>query len=485
MARLISFIFLFISVSLYGQDVVPPVLTGIVLNPSTANATAGPDTVEVTITATDENSGLKSFTITFSSPSESQLAYGFALFEDGVLTGSATCKVEIKEFSESGIWDIKSIYLFDQADNNREYNHSVLQLLGYKQQLIVYSNQDIVGPMLTNLTIDPVTIDVRQAADTAAFSLTSTDNLSGLLSGIIAFKSPTNVHQVSANIQFEKGSLSGTREGVFIFEKYCEAGIWIIDFIKLVDVIGNQTELTVFDIHFWGFPDTITVYSVQDITPPALTYFARTPGEINGAIGADTIICIFTATDDISGLLRVSITVSPPEGYDYVVGYSFFEKGTLSGTVSFNFTIDQFSKLGVYTIHDIYLTDVAGNENIIQKDSLTAHGFPTFINVVDNVPQNLTDIQIEQLPHGFSLSQNYPNPFNPNTTIVYDIPEYSNIEISLYNALGKKMKLLYKGNKNAGRHKLKIDATDLSSGVYFYELISNDFRDVKKCLLIR
>ncbi len=83
------------------------------------------------------------------------------------------------------------------------------------------------------------------------------------------------------------------------------------------------------------------------------------------------------------------------------------------------------------------------------------------------------------------LYQNYPNPFNPNTIIKYYISHTSKIEINLYNTLGQKINTLFKGIKNTGEHTLKLTSNNLASGIYYYELKNKNFRQLKKCILIR
>ncbi len=85
----------------------------------------------------------------------------------------------------------------------------------------------------------------------------------------------------------------------------------------------------------------------------------------------------------------------------------------------------------------------------------------------------------------YDLYQNYPNPFNPNTIISYYVPYTSKIEINLYNTLGQKIKSLYSGVKNTGKYLVKLSGNELASGVYYYELKSNSFKQIKKCILIR
>jgi uncharacterized repeat protein (TIGR03803 family) len=91
---------------------------------------------------------------------------------------------------------------------------------------------------------------------------------------------------------------------------------------------------------------------------------------------------------------------------------------------------------------------------------------------------------------GFQLSQNYPNPFNPSTVISYQLPAFSNVKLSIYNMLGQKIKTLVNGFQNAGEHSLVWDATDeknnpVSSGMYFYSLVTNEMSLQKKMVLVR
>jgi hypothetical protein len=88
-------------------------------------------------------------------------------------------------------------------------------------------------------------------------------------------------------------------------------------------------------------------------------------------------------------------------------------------------------------------------------------------------------------PKEFVLEQNYPNPFNPNTTIKYYVPGNSFVTIKIYDVLGNELKTLINDEKSAGYYKIDFDASQFSSGIYIYELKSNEFVASKKMLLIR
>jgi hypothetical protein len=88
-------------------------------------------------------------------------------------------------------------------------------------------------------------------------------------------------------------------------------------------------------------------------------------------------------------------------------------------------------------------------------------------------------------PTEFTLMQNYPNPFNPATTIRFTIPVKTDLVIAVYNSLGEKVSDLFKGEMEVGYHQVKFDASNLSSGVYFYRFESKQFVDVKKMVLTK
>jgi spore germination protein YaaH len=93
--------------------------------------------------------------------------------------------------------------------------------------------------------------------------------------------------------------------------------------------------------------------------------------------------------------------------------------------------------------------------------------------------------RMKSLPSSFKLEQNYPNPFNNSTVIEYHLPENSHVKITLYDVLGRVVKVLLDERKNPGWHRLYFSADGLPSGVYFYKLQADNFTDVKKMVIVR
>ncbi len=89
------------------------------------------------------------------------------------------------------------------------------------------------------------------------------------------------------------------------------------------------------------------------------------------------------------------------------------------------------------------------------------------------------------LPRTTQLKQNHPNPFNPATTIEYHLGEAGEYTLTLFDALGRMLRVLDSGHKPAGKHTCVLDATDLPSGVYLYKLETAGFSETKRMILSR
>lgn len=89
------------------------------------------------------------------------------------------------------------------------------------------------------------------------------------------------------------------------------------------------------------------------------------------------------------------------------------------------------------------------------------------------------------LPTQFTLEQNFPNPFNPSTIIRYSIPNSGKVLLKVYNVLGKEVTTLVNEFKYAGNFEIEFNASELTSGVYFYKIISGSNSETRKMMLIK
>ena len=88
-------------------------------------------------------------------------------------------------------------------------------------------------------------------------------------------------------------------------------------------------------------------------------------------------------------------------------------------------------------------------------------------------------------PNEFALAQNFPNPFNPSTQIVFKLKEDVEVNLTVFDLLGREVATVVDRQMKAGSHKVTFDANDLSAGIYFYSLKAGSFTEMKKMTLIK
>jgi len=106
------------------------------------------------------------------------------------------------------------------------------------------------------------------------------------------------------------------------------------------------------------------------------------------------------------------------------------------------------------------------------------------------VPPVSVATEENEMPLSFNLKQNYPNPFNPTTTINYQLSVQSGVELAIYDLLGEKIRILVEENQGPGFYAVQWDGKNLNgaqspSGIYFYQVKSEEFTQTKRMLLLR
>ena len=97
---------------------------------------------------------------------------------------------------------------------------------------------------------------------------------------------------------------------------------------------------------------------------------------------------------------------------------------------------------------------------------------------------------MNETPKTYNISQNYPNPFNPITTLQYELPEDSFVNVTVYDMLGNVVNNLINANQSSGYKSVQWDATNnrgelVSAGIYLYKIQAGDFVDSKKMILLK
>ena len=116
-----------------------------------------------------------------------------------------------------------------------------------------------------------------------------------------------------------------------------------------------------------------------------------------------------------------------------------------------------------------------------------------FWHVITQRQYNALDVVSEtlsELPAEFHLLQNYPNPFNPQTTLRYDLPERSEVVLTIYDILGRQVRTLVQGVEEPGYRSVIWDGTNdlgqqVSAGVYLYQINAGAFTQIRKMVLLK
>lgn len=215
----------------------------------------------------------------------------------------------------------------------------------------------------------------------------------------------------------------------------------------------------------------------------------------------DTTIIDTTGEDlDLMGdkYGAVLITTDPEKGKDFE--FEVPGGGKITGGIYVDKVIS-FDTLNISPDKKLYTINKKTLVNLIEKDTLTDLFSPNgkvyeHLLKKDSVYQKITvdkttgvesEESLEKRPE---LYQNYPNPFNPTTTIKFAIPqdvkhETSNTTLKIYDTLGREVKTLINEPLDPGEYELKFDASDLPSGVYFYQLTSGSHTQTRKMMLLK
>lgn len=133
--------------------------------------------------------------------------------------------------------------------------------------------------------------------------------------------------------------------------------------------------------------------------------------------------------------------------------------------------------LGSASIIDSIIIDwTTGQRKILTNVSVNQHL---------TVSECLVGIISSQLPLKYQLKQNYPNPFNPVTQIEYSLMKTGSVILNVYDINGKLVKNIVNENQSFGTYSYDFDGSGLSSGIYIYEIVTADFYDTKKMILLK
>ncbi len=186
---------------------------------------------------------------------------------------------------------------------------------------------------------------------------------------------------------------------------------------------------------------------------------------------------IFSAMSTPVSYLTNEISLTTWNAYPFV-GTDIGENPLFNNISNFDFSLQHGSPAigaGV-NLGSPYNIDLLGNPR--PQNSSWDIGCYQSMDTADLLTTNNTTTS-------FKLLQNYPNPFNPSTTIQYTLAKDSFVNIKVYDAMGKEIKTLVNQFQPTGSYNTNFNATDLSSGIYFYRIIAGNFENTKKMIFLK
>jgi 5'-nucleotidase len=266
---------------------------------------------------------------------------------------------------------------------------------------------------------------------------------------------------------------------------------------------GNITELTTFDIlpfsNFTTIVPNIPAAQFKEIMENAVSNVENTDGrfaQISGfTLEYDPDGTAQVLDDDLNVTTAGSrvVTITLDDGTEIVSNGTVMSGAPDVSIATINFSAaggDQypfrgapFTTLGVTYQQTLanYITDTNGLNGTIAAADYPEGGEGR----ISTVEGTSNEVVSDGLPVSFELKQNYPNPFNPTTRIAFDLPESSEVRLSIFDMLGRQVAVIVNGQLSAGTHFVQFDASSLSSGMYLYRIQAGSFTQTQKMMLIK
>ncbi|TKJ40843.1 hypothetical protein CEE37_07730 [candidate division LCP-89 bacterium B3_LCP] len=148
--------------------------------------------------------------------------------------------------------------------------------------------------------------------------------------------------------------------------------------------------------------------------------------------------------------------------------------------IPYNATLAGNSDVGVYRAEGdtwVYVGGTSLSEGLLKTYSWKFGQFQVFAGPLEDMTP--------EMPYRFGLGQNYPNPFNPATKIQFELTRSQNVDVDIFNVMGKLVTRLFEGRYEAGHHVIRWNADNFSSGVYFLRLQAEEGTLYRKMMLLK
>ena len=248
-------------------------------------------------------------------------------------------------------------------------------------------------------------------------------------------------------------------------------------------------------------PDSITFTEpIPSVGPDADRFRDTTTGNVQDASDLGKTITTFTPHRSIDGIVfdRDSVLAGDLCGGAFVVAFSNSGLITALGDTSMDLLhISLTKKDSNYTAKVTRLVSGFNSPLGIEMLGNKLYVVETGLQYPANPSPKLWEITLPEkaatevdkgnniIPASYKLEQNFPNPFNPSTTIKYSVQKEGLVKITLYDVLGREVTTLVNEVKPVGHYEVNFNASNLTSGVYFYRMQAGNFVQAKKMILMK
>ena len=249
--------------------------------------------------------------------------------------------------------------------------------------------------------------------------------------------------------------------GKYIYGDYVSARVWSLDYDGINPTINTQISTAAGSITSFGVDENNELYLVSfngkiyrfipTVVPVELISFNATV--IDGKVRLDW----YTSTETNNEGFKIE---KSRDGVNYSEIFFVGGNGTSTNRNVYSY-LDESVSSGVY---------------YYRLKQIDFDGSFEYLNVV------AVDLGAPEL---FLLEQNYPNPFNPKTVIAFQIPAEGFVTLKLFDVLGNEINTLVNEHKSSGIYSVELDASHLTSGIYYYKLTVSNFIAVKKMILLK
>jgi C1A family cysteine protease len=265
-------------------------------------------------------------------------------------------------------------------------------------------------------------------------------------------------------------------DGGQAFDRTSEVPVLLVgdSYLTIVNSTSNPNES-----FYWNGSQWMDMYYYEDPAWPG------SAGSANLCIKALTVdesnipveLTSFTATNKGSKILLEWITATEANNKQFEIYRRSNYKGDIAEWMLIGFKESKGTTAEpTYYLYEDDITGISASSLEYRLKQIDYNGNFSYSEIV--TVSNLA-------PNGFILEQNYPNPFNPSTRIKYALANKQFVSIKVYDVLGNEISVLVNEEKQAGSYDVEFNANRLSAGVYYYLIVTDNFVQTKKMILLK